>query len=83
MKDIKVLSSINSNTRHSIKELEGLRRDLNQGLQELKKATEELNSKKKVKSEGDWRKVEILTEEQVRPLVKSDAQQALKKLDIL
>ena len=64
-------------------EVTGLRQDIKAGFRKVVESNEKLNPKYKTEEPGAWRKVEDPTVDQQRPLVKSDAERLLKKLDIL
>lgn len=80
---IKKLSSLYNSNLVLTDEVAGLRSDVKEGLKKVEKATRDLDKANKPDEVGAWRKVEIASENTFRPLVKSDVETALKKLNIL
>ena len=80
---IKKLSSLYNSNLVLTHEVAGLRSDVKEGLKKVEKATRELDKANKPDEAGAWRKVARPTDETFRPLVKSDVETALKKLNIL
>lgn len=64
-------------------EVTGLRQDIKAGFRKVVEANEKLNPNYKTEEPGAWRKVEDPGVDQQRPLVQTDAERLLKKLDIL
>ena len=82
--ELKRLNSIYNTNLGIADELSFLRRDVNEGLQKIEKATISLKNKNKVDEKpGAWRKVANPTIDEQYPLVRSDVEQFMKKLDIL
>ena len=80
---IKKLSSLYNSNVVLTDEVAGLRSDVKEGLKKVEKATRELNKANRPDEVGAWRRVDNPTDETFRPLVKSDVETALKKLNVL
>lgn len=80
---IRKLNNIYNSNLALADEVTGLRMDVKKGLKAVEKATRELDKTKKTEEAGAWRKVENRSAESFRPLVMSNMESAIKKLDIL
>ncbi len=82
---IKALNRLNNNSVLLHDEVVALKNAVSDGLKEVARANRELNPEydKRATEVGAWRQVEPYKEENYRPLIKTDVQQALKKLDII
>ena len=77
------LDTVNKNTSYITEQLEGLHKDVKEGLKVLNKSVKALDKEYKETSVGAWRKVPEPTPSEQYPLVSSDIETKLKKLDII
>lgn len=84
-KSIRALRSLNNNSILMHDELVSLKNAIKDGLRDVVEANKKLDPAHEEKSNevGAWRKVEPYSESKMRPLVQSDVEQAMKKLDII
>ncbi|PIP95756.1 MAG: hypothetical protein COW00_00445 [Bdellovibrio sp. CG12_big_fil_rev_8_21_14_0_65_39_13] len=81
IREIQKLSALNYTSNLVLNEVEQLRNDVKNGLESLEKTTKSLD--KSIKPKEDWRIVHNPTESEKYPLVQSDADQIIKKLNII
>lgn len=84
MSDVKIvrgLSNLNQTTTMVLEELDIMKRSLVEELKELKATTQALDKSKKPPE--DWRKVSEPRESDRQPLVQSDVETMMKKLNII
>tara|TARA_R110002072_G_scaffold64203_4_gene159617 strand:+ start:62140 stop:62394 length:255 start_codon:yes stop_codon:yes gene_type:complete len=77
------INKLHNNSVLLYDEVSTLRRDMKAGFKKVVEANRELDPANKKQEVGAWRKVEDPSVETERPLVKSDADRILKKLDII
>jgi len=81
IREIQKLSALNYTSNLVLNEVEQLRNDVKNGLEALEKTTKSLD--KSIKPKEDWRIVHTPKESEKYPLVQSDADQIIKKLNII
>lgn len=81
VREIQKLSNIYYSNTLILEEMGQLRNDIKDGLKTLEKTTKSLD--KSIKPPEDWRVVHNPTEAERYPLVQSNADQIIKKLNIL
>jgi len=81
--EIRKLNKISNSSIMTLDEIERMRKDIKVGFEKVEKATLSLDKTRKIEEPGSWKKVEAFSEQEKFPLVQSDIDQMVKRLNII